>query len=374
MTQDVTAITNSIVAAIIEVKARHHADNETLLSALGDIIVGNAGFIDLKTAERIAASIHFRVYEQWKATQTRRQEQNWTPDTAHDLLDTKYRLEAEAMGDIGDPVAVDTPATATINTLRDQALSEPMRIMAAHAGASSWLTVGDGRFGEDARQLAAMGAQDVTASDICDTALKRAHELGLLTKYSKENAEQLSFANGHFDYVLCRDSYHHMPRAPLALYEMLRVARQGVVLIEPQDPGIDPPMLFSDTERLWFEAGGNFVYSLSRRELLKMAHGLSLHSVALKNVNDYWKAEFGRAPAVEGEEPYETWKRRLARYDRLCREGKASPVYLFAILFKHPPAPDLTSALEQNGWDVSPVLVHPSLVKALTGGQDQRGP
>lgn len=39
-----------------------------------------------------------------------------------------------------------------------------------------------------------------------------------------------------FDYVLCKDSYHHMPRPMIALYQMLRVARRAVVLIEPPGP------------------------------------------------------------------------------------------------------------------------------------------
>ncbi|WP_158308790.1 methyltransferase domain-containing protein [Desulfocurvibacter africanus] len=75
-----------------------------------------------------------------------------------------------------------------------------------------------------------------------------------IPEYSVENAEKLSFANGSYDYLLCKEAFHHFPRPMIALYEMLRVARKGIVLIEPNDNGADG-----------FEECGNYVYSLSRR-------------------------------------------------------------------------------------------------------------
>ena len=100
---------------------------------------------------------------------------------------------------------------------------------------SSWLTVGDGRYGTDANYILSKGEKDVLATDISDTYLKIAYEEGFINKYKVENAEQLSFSNDSFDFVLCKESYHHFPRPMVALYEMIRVARKGVILIEPQD-------------------------------------------------------------------------------------------------------------------------------------------
>ncbi|MCX7986598.1 MAG: class I SAM-dependent methyltransferase, partial [Bacteroidales bacterium] len=54
-------------------------------------------------------------------------------------------------------------------------------------------------------------------------------------KYRKENAEQLSVPDNSYDYVSCREALHHFPRPYLALYEMLRVSKKGIIIIEPID-------------------------------------------------------------------------------------------------------------------------------------------
>ena len=56
-----------------------------------------------------------------------------------------------------------------------------------------------------------------------------------IKNYKIENAENLSFEDKTIDFILCKESYHHFPRPMVALYEMLRVARNGVLLIEPND-------------------------------------------------------------------------------------------------------------------------------------------
>ena len=99
---------------------------------------------------------------------------------------------------------------------------------------ASWLTVGDGRFGKDAHYIQERGL-NVLATDISDVLLKEAKEIGYINDYSKENAEALSFSDEEYDFVFCKESYHHFPRPMIALYEMLRVAKTGIVLIEPND-------------------------------------------------------------------------------------------------------------------------------------------
>ena len=68
------------------------------------------------------------------------------------------------------------------------AISDPL--LAAYP-AASWLTVGDGRYGGDAHYLASKGA-DATASDISDALLREGAQMGFISKFSKENAEELS--------------------------------------------------------------------------------------------------------------------------------------------------------------------------------------
>ncbi|MEZ5593447.1 MAG: class I SAM-dependent methyltransferase [Gammaproteobacteria bacterium] len=99
---------------------------------------------------------------------------------------------------------------------------------------SKWLTVGDGRYGKDAKYIIEKGS-DALATDISEYLLMEAKNIGYINKYKLENAELLSFQDSMFDYVLCKESYHHFPRPMVALYEMLRVTKKGVFLIEPND-------------------------------------------------------------------------------------------------------------------------------------------
>lgn len=94
-----------------------------------------------------------------------------------------------------------------------------------------WLTIGDGRYGTDAHYLMKQGLS-VLASDINVSSLHEAKKNGFINDYSLENAENLSFNDNHFDFVLCKESYHHFPRPMVALYEMIRVSKKGVILIE----------------------------------------------------------------------------------------------------------------------------------------------
>jgi SAM-dependent methyltransferase len=111
--------------------------------------------------------------------------------------------------------------------------------------ASTWMTIGDGRYGSDAAYLRSQGV-DVLATSLTDDKLKYAHERGYIGAFQAENAEQLSLPDNSIDFVLCKESYHHFPRPPIALYEMLRVARLAVVLIEP----LDNPRLLDGMKKL----------------------------------------------------------------------------------------------------------------------------
>ena len=152
---------------------------------------------------------------------------------------------------------------------------------------AKWLTVGDGRYGTDSIALRKRGIKNVLPSDISEYPLKCALERNLITDYAVENAEKLSFADDAFDYVMCKEAYHHFPRPYIALYEMLRVAKQAVLLIEPNDYWMSPlgAMAFAAKRLLGrarhvddgrYEDSGNYVYSVSQREMEKLFwHGRS---------------------------------------------------------------------------------------------------
>jgi SAM-dependent methyltransferase len=145
---------------------------------------------------------------------------------------------------------------------------------------ASWLTVGDGRYGRDAHYIGKRGVK-VLATDISVALLKKAKRISFISAFKRENAEKLSFKNNSFDYVFCKESYHHLPRPTIGLYEMLRVAKKAVILIEPNDVR-EGKYLNS------FEESGNYVYKISEREIEKMALGVGLKFLAFNGLDDYY--------------------------------------------------------------------------------------
>lgn len=53
--------------------------------------------------------------------------------------------------------------------------------------------------------------------------------------YIQENSEHLSLASQSFDLVICKEGIHHLARPVLGIYEMLRVTRDAILVIEPAD-------------------------------------------------------------------------------------------------------------------------------------------
>ncbi len=251
-----------------------------------------------------------------------------------------------------------------------------------------WVTLGDGRYGTDAHYLGEHGANAV-ATDISDTMLKRAKEEGFIRDYRKENAEHLSFADASFDFALCKEAYHHFPRPMLALYEMLRVARQGIVLIEPDETPtlmgwkhIGKMLVKEALIRLgfgsrfgdrstnvieygvnWYEEVGNFGYSISRREIERVALGLNLPHVAFLGINDAYEPGVEDAPATEDSALFRKIRAEIADLDRQNLRGlsQSRPKLLLAIILKHPLSHDLRAALVSGGYEVRDLPRNPYL-------------
>lgn len=232
-----------------------------------------------------------------------------------------------------------------------------------------WLTVGDGRYGMDAMYLMSHGA-NVLATDISDTLLSEAKAERLIDDFRKENAEELSFPDASFDFVLCKESYHHFPRPMKALYEMLRIAKQGVVLIEPNDPLIPHSGLTTCSRLLKttikkllgrradhhdFEEIGNYVYTLSQRELEKVVLGLGLFGVAFKGMNDYYLPGVEFEPAREESRLFRKIRSRIALYDRLCSFGISQYGLLGTVLLVSKPSDQVLTHLLADGF-VFPAL------------------
>jgi len=242
----------------------------------------------------------------------------------------------------------------------------------------TWLTVGDG-YGFDAQYFYEKGI-DVTGTDIAGTFLPLARTQDLIGKFAVENVEKLSFVDASFDYVFCKEAYHHFPRPHLGVYEMIRVAREGVVIIEPQDPVSRMPLLVAlrnildriDTsllQKLWknrysFEEVGNYVYKISEREIEKLANGIGLPCVAFKGINNNFYH-----PSVLGERADGTSAvfRRIVRKLRLLNLlswlSLMPHQVLCCIIFKKEPSDAVKHSLEKDGFRILKFPQNPYLSK-----------
>ncbi|KAF3998145.1 class I SAM-dependent methyltransferase [Glaciimonas immobilis] len=94
------------------------------------------------------------------------------------------------------------------------------------------LIVGCG-FGEDALRIAMLGAE-VYAFDLSPECLNIARQLaareGIRVHFAQMPAEELSYDDNFFDYVVAPNILHHVD-IPLAIREINRVAKSGAMLI-----------------------------------------------------------------------------------------------------------------------------------------------
>jgi len=160
--------------------------------------------------------------------------------------------------------------------------------------------------------------------------------------------------------VLCKEAFHHFPRPMVALYEMLRVARKAVVLIEPQDPLIDHPAYVGD----WpagYEASGNYVYTLSRRELHKVALGLDLPAVATRGLYDLWYEGASEIVAREDNPEFVDYRQKVAAAETLCARHQQKYNYLLAIIYKE--RPDIDVRQFSGLWSITSFPGNPYISK-----------
>ena len=244
---------------------------------------------------------------------------------------------------------------------------------------NKWLTIGD-HTGFEAKYLTENN-QDATASDISDAFLREAVEQKLIKKYKKINVEQIDIEEDGFDYLICKESFHHFPRAYLGLYEMIRVARKGVILIEPVDAWFKMPLLLFIKNicdcfnpylinKIWknrfsWETVGNYVFKVTDREVEKIAMGMGLSCIAFKEMNTLLKplpAKWGDLQCTPLDERlYRKVKRKYAFWDFICKLRIIPYNTLCAVIFKEKPQPDLLNDLRKNKFRVIELPPNPYL-------------
>lgn len=259
---------------------------------------------------------------------------------------------------------------------RHARMKSVLRPIVENDTAASWLTVGDGRYASDAVSLLKFGAAEVHATDISDKLLSVAQQLGYISAYSEQNAECLSFDDEAFDYVLCKEALHHFPRPYVALHEMFRVARRGVILMEPRDHAVDRApfawvfdvlrrILRRPVDRHGFEPVGNYVYAASEREIEKFLLGMHYTDVAFRGMNDSYAegVEHASYPPTSAADKRlaQRLNRDIAIQSALERVGLRKSGLLVAVLFKRAPSDTLIDALTTGGFRVKQLPRNPYL-------------
>lgn len=241
-----------------------------------------------------------------------------------------------------------------------------------------WLTVGDYN-GFEANYLLQRG-QQVTASDISDAVLREANAEGLIKDYSKQNVERLTFEDESFDFVICKEAFHHFPRAYLGLYEMIRVSRIATIMVtEPIDilskmsvllfvknvlDRIDPLLI----NRFWknrfsWETVGNYVFKVSVREIEKVAMGIGLPCIAFKHYTNYASHQQvdGLLDVPLNKSVYGSIRRKLALRSFVSSIGIVPHGSICCILFKELPNETLKQTLKKRGFVTLQLPTNPYL-------------
>lgn len=233
-----------------------------------------------------------------------------------------------------------------------------------HAAGTTWITVGDGNFGSDAHYLGNKGL-DVLATSISADTISVAHQQGYIEKFKAVNAERMPEADASFDFVYCKEAFHHFPRPYIALYEMLRVARQGVVMIEPQQHKtrlLDhlkrwlKKWLRHDSSDL-FEPVGNFIFRIDVRDLSKVMTAMNLRHIAYKRFNSFYLPANSRK-SIHTRSVRLTTHLGIWLQDMLCGLRLMDHGLAAVILFKGEVDPTLRKRLQQSGFVVDDLPVN----------------
>jgi ubiquinone/menaquinone biosynthesis C-methylase UbiE len=231
---------------------------------------------------------------------------------------------------------------------------------------AKWLSVADGRWGTATRYILSKGG-NALATDIDISLLNIAVKNEILKECKNENAEKLSFQDNSFDFSYCKESFHHFPRAYIGLYEMLRVSKIAVIITEPRDwlpaPFFRKILQFTkicfkkllrievkhpDTGN--YESIGNYVFTVSEREIEKIALGLHLPSVAFKNFQDIYIEGVENEALISDGPLLKRIHRKLFLNRMLQLLYIEKTNHITAIIFKVQIPEDLRKLLNEDGF------------------------
>jgi ubiquinone/menaquinone biosynthesis C-methylase UbiE len=262
----------------------------------------------------------------------------------------------------------------TVDYWRHDRFYSTIEPLASYYKAAKWLTLGDGRYGLDSIKLKNKYGINALPSDLSENMLTEAQRRGLIDEFKVENIENLSFENNSFDVLFCKEAFHHLPRPMIGLYEMIRVAKELVILIEP----FDCPKKLSLTNREYlkngmkilfnkffkknfqikhasdnyyyeihdaFETSGNYTYGINVTEINKIVHALDLAGFAFLPFNDTYKVGVEFEKATEEKEMFKYIKRHINLLDK---QGVHNTCTI--VLFKNQIAEPLRILMKKNGF------------------------
>jgi ubiquinone/menaquinone biosynthesis C-methylase UbiE len=252
--------------------------------------------------------------------------------------------------------------------IHDTMLRTLMPLLKAYPKAK-WVTIGDGSYGSDCYFLIKSGA-DVIGTDINDCCLQIAKESGFIEKFKMENAEKLSFPDNSFDFVLCKQAYHHFPRPPIAFYEMLRVSRKALILIEPQETRKKKILgntkdlikrIFRKDKSTLFEPSGNYIFRINAREIEKMMTSLNYEILAIKRMNTFWHPTFSKRKFNKWSLPVLLTKVGIILQNIFCTLNLMDFGLAIIIVFKKNISLDLENELTKNKFKIIHLPKNPYL-------------
>lgn len=152
---------------------------------------------------------------------------------------------------------------------------------------SNCLSIGDSRARDAAYAKYQLGCYAI-ASDLNSSEISKAVSDGFVDDVADVDVERIPYTDSAFDLVIAKETFHHWPRPFLGLYEILRVSRKAIVLIEPYDciSGAPKPYIDENSYHDSYEEVGNYKYQISLREVIKASWALGLPCVAAKGFND----------------------------------------------------------------------------------------
>ncbi|MEO6852262.1 MAG: methyltransferase domain-containing protein [Mucilaginibacter sp.] len=171
--------------------------------------------------------------------------------------------------------------------LRDRRLLKALQVLKEQdSSVLNWsILISCGGVGGEGIFFKKNGFKSVTVSDISDNSLKICNLFDPEMPTIMLNGESLDVPDNAYDLVVVQDGLHHLPRPVSGFTEMLRVAKKGIIVVEPYDSFIGNLM---GTE--WEVQGDamNYVFRWDKRMITQTVKSMQLKDYKLIKVLRFW--------------------------------------------------------------------------------------